>query len=98
MQERVCYKDGQLKIIGDCTIYTLPDIQKQAAPYLSKLDALTVDLSAIDRYDSSCLVLLLLLQKHAEKNGIAFSCESNPGGLSKIAKIYNLRNILPLSY
>ncbi len=68
----------------------------QAAAVTGSVDAamLTVDGSALQRFDSSALAVLLECQRMARAKGRAFAVQSLPTKLTELARLYGVDGLL----
>lgn len=58
-------------------------------------DCVQVDASALQRFDSSALAVLLELRRIAQKKGKTLQVLSQPAHLSDLAKLYGIESLLP---
>lgn len=56
---------------------------------------LTVDLGRLSRFDSSAVAALLAWQRAAQAKGIRLTLVNVPAGLSSLARLYGVADLLP---
>ena len=59
--------------------------------------ALTIDASALTRFDSAALALLLQARRLAQASGRAFAVHGAPAPLLQLARLYGVQQLLALA-
>lgn len=60
-------------------------------------DGIVVDASALTRFDSSALAVLLACRREAAAAGKPFSVQGLPASLSQLAALYGVAELIPAS-
>lgn len=86
-----------IHVSGNLDAASVPARLRESAPWFDGGDALTIDLTAIDRADSAGVALLLqwLRQARAAQNRLTFS--NAPQQMRALIAFYELGNVIPLA-
>lgn len=91
----IIYKDGNYTLQGHCTLQEVPLLHKELAGYwLQGKGDIFVDLSAVDKADSSILALLLSWKAEAIKQQRNFVVTALPEKLKILAKMSGVDALL----
>jgi phospholipid transport system transporter-binding protein len=88
--------DGTLTISGSLNTDSVMRLWPEYQQDLNKVNQLTVDLSAIDHFDTAGLAWLLQLRGECEKQNIAFSLINTPENIISLADISQVKALLSL--
>ncbi len=87
---------GRVKLSGEMNFDSVARLLNSAQISFENGD-LAVDLSAVSRFNSASLTLLLEWMKKAQQKGVQIKYHSVPEQLMVIAKAYGIDHELPLS-
>jgi Predicted NTP binding protein (contains STAS domain) len=89
------YKDGVYHLNGHCTLSEVPQLHNELKPsWLQGSGDITVDLSAVDKADSSILALLLEWKSKAIQSNRQFVIISIPPSLTGLTKMSGIDKLL----
>jgi phospholipid transport system transporter-binding protein len=86
--------DGELAIHGDLNTQSVMALWPSYQDELSKVSALTINLSALEKFDTAGLAWLLQLKGECKKQGITFGLKNIPSGVQSLARISDVEEIL----
>ena len=86
--------DGELAIQGDLNTESVMALWPSYQNELSKVSALTVNLGALEKFDTAGLAWLLQLKGECKKQGITFGLKNTPSGVESLARISGIEEIL----
>jgi phospholipid transport system transporter-binding protein len=88
-------REGERMVVsGPLTLASVTAVLREGSAAIGQ-GARTVDLSEVGEMDSSALALLLAWLREAKRLGIALSLENLPQGLTTIARLYGVADLLP---
>lgn len=91
-------QDGVLKVTGEMNKVTVPQLVRDSRSYMSQISGdIVVDLSAVERADSSGLAMLIEWMRMAKKSQRNIQYKNVPTQLMEIAGVSGLQDILPLA-
>jgi len=87
---------GYWVMVGEVTHATVPELHEQATT-LELAGDLELDLTGVERIDSSALALLLSLARRARRSGGKLRILHAPTGLVSLAELSGVRSLLALT-
>lgn len=87
-------EDGRLVVRGRLTMETVPVLFQAGVEHLASEDLL-VDFSQVEAVDSSAVSMLLGWSRAAQQNQHHLRVVGLPGGLSSLADLYGVSEMLP---
>lgn len=78
-----------LKLSGDMNIYTAMENKVQFEPYFNVEQSITLDMSAVNEFDSSGFQMLLLLERQALENNQLFKISQCSPAAQEVLSLYN---------
>lgn len=90
-------RQGRLRLSGELTYATVPELSRSLEPTLKQWPRLCVDLSGLDRVDSAGLALLVEWTRLAHALGHPLEFIEAPQQLLTIARVSGLDRTLPFS-
>lgn len=90
----VTVKDGRLHLNGSLVFNTVRALEKEVGSALSALDFWFIDLSGVERCDSSGLALLIHWINYAKANNKTIEFTNLPPQLRKIAAVCGVERFL----
>ncbi len=90
---------GHYLVIGQLNFKTVPELWKKnkLSLFTDETNTINIDLSQLERSDSSGLALLVEWYREAEQAGKKITFLNLPAKMYEIARISGLNEILPLS-
>ncbi|MGD9392740.1 MAG: STAS domain-containing protein [Chromatiales bacterium] len=85
--------DGRLTLAGRLDFESVPALQGQLIPYLGQGDALTIDLEAVEHFNSAGLALLLQWLEDAHRQKVSLTFMNLPVAHGELASLYNLAGL-----
>ena len=85
--------DGRLTLAGRLDFESVPGLQGQLVPYLRQGDALTIDLEAVEHFNSAGLALLLQWLEDALRQEVSLTYLNLPAAHGELASLYNLTGL-----
>ena len=90
-------RDGERMLVsGPLTLASVTAVLREGSAAIAQ-GARTVDLSGVDELDSSALALLLAWLREAKRLNRDLSFTDLPRGLTTIARLYGVAELLPAS-
>jgi anti-anti-sigma factor len=77
-----------LTLNGDMTIYTAMENKVDFEPYFNVEENITLDMSAVNEFDSSGFQMLLLLERQALKKEKTFNIVQRSPAVSEVLALY----------
>ena len=77
-----------LTLNGDMTIYTAMENKVHFEPYFSTEKNITLDMSAVNEFDSSGFQMLLLLERQTLENKNTFSIVQSSPAVNEVLSLY----------
>ncbi|MEW6688148.1 MAG: STAS domain-containing protein [Pseudomonadota bacterium] len=88
-------REGErMAVSGALTLATVTDALREGCAAIGE-GARTVDLAGVGELDSSALALLLAWLREAKRRGRSLSFTNLPQGLTTIARLYGVAELLP---
>lgn len=83
-----------LKLEGNMTIYTAMENKKHFEPYFDVEQNISLDMSAINEFDSTGFQMLLLLERQTKVNDNEFSVEPASPAVQEVLMLYKKQHWL----
>lgn len=83
-----------LKLDGDMTIYTAMENKAHFEPYFEIDQNISLDMSAVNEFDSTGFQMLLLLERQTMKNDSAFYVKPASPAVQEVLTLYNKKDWL----
>ncbi len=81
-----------LTLAGDMTIYTAMENKVHFEPYFDSEQNISLDMSAVNEFDSTGFQMLLLLERQAKANNNTFSVKPTSPAVQEVLTLYNKRD------
>lgn len=88
--------DGHWRLSGPLSLETVPGYWRRARALLRPDTGLTLDLSGVERADSSGLALLVSLLREARASQTALQFANIPAQLHSLARVSGVEGLLPV--
>ncbi|MEE9337022.1 MAG: STAS domain-containing protein [Methylococcaceae bacterium] len=83
-----------LTLAGDMTIYTATENKVHFEPYFDIEQSISLDMLAVNEFDSTGFQMLLLLERQATENKKAFSVNQASPAVKEVLTLYNKQDWL----
>lgn len=81
-----------LTLSGDMTIYTAMENKPHFEPYFTTEKNISLDMSAINEFDSTGFQMLLLLERQALQNDNTFTISQSSPAVQEVLQLYKKDN------
>jgi len=83
-----------LTLVGDMTIYTAMENKVHFDPYFDIEQTISLDMLAVNEFDSTGFQMLLLLERQAKANDNTFSVKPASPAVQEVLTLYNKQDWL----
>ncbi len=83
-----------LTLEGDMTIYTATENKVHFEPYFDVEQNISLDMSAVNEFDSTGFQMLLLLERQTVENDSAFNVKPASPAVQEVLTLYNKKDWL----
>jgi phospholipid transport system transporter-binding protein len=87
---------GRLKLSGEISFQTSPNLLRLSRGYFSGASTLEISMSSVSRVDSSAVALMLEWYRQAKAEDINMSFIELPEALLDLLRVFNLESRLPV--